>query len=135
MAQLADKSGFLELVWFEGVTWIQKSLKTGQSYLVYGKVGFYQGHPQIVHPEMELLTEKTSEGKNYLEPVYPSTEKLKSKGLGGRQIGKLTQALFAMLREKDIPENLPSSILQQLKFLPRYIAYQQIHFPGSMAEL
>ena len=133
VAQLADKSGFLELVWFEGVTWIQKSLKTGHSYLVYGKVGFYQGHPQIVHPEMELLTEKTSEGKNYLEPIYPSTEKLKSRGLGGRQLGKLTQALFAILREKDIPENLPSSILQRLKFLPRYIAYQQIHFPGSMA--
>ena len=133
VAQLADKSGFLELVWFEGVTWIQKSLKTGHRYLVYGKVGFYQGHPQIVHPEMELLTETTSEGKNYLEPIYPSTEKLKSRGLGGRQLGKLTQALFAILREKDIPENLPSSTLQRLKFLPRYIAYQQIHFPGSMA--
>jgi ATP-dependent DNA helicase RecG len=133
VAQLADKSGFLELVWFEGITWIQKSLKTGQSYLVYGRVSFYQGHPQIVHPEMELLTEKTSEGKNYLEPIYPSTEKLKSRGLGGRQLGKLTQALFAILREKDIPENLPSSILQRLKFLTRYIAYQQIHFPGSPA--
>ena len=133
VGQLADKSGFLELVWFEGVSWIQKSLKAGQSYLVYGRVSFYLGHPQIVHPEMEPLTEATSEGKNYLEPIYPSTEKLKSRGLGGRQIGKLTQALFAILREKDIPENLPAPILQQLKFLPRYIAYQQIHFPGSIA--
>ena len=64
VAQLGDKSGSLELVWFEGVTWIQKSLRAGQSYLVYGKVGFYLGRPQIVHPEMELLTEATSEGKN-----------------------------------------------------------------------
>ena len=31
VGQLADKSGFLELVWFEGVSWIQKSLKAGQS--------------------------------------------------------------------------------------------------------
>jgi len=133
VGQLSDKSAHLELVWFEGVSWIQKSLKTGESYLVYGKVSFYQGHPQIVHPEMELLTERTSEGKSYLEPIYPSTEKLKSRGLGGRQIGKLTQSLFAILREKDIPENLPGPILQRLKVLPRYIAYQQIHFPGSSA--
>jgi ATP-dependent DNA helicase RecG len=132
VGQLKDKSGFLELVWFEGASWIQKNLKAGQGYLVYGKVSFYQGHPQIVHPEMELLTEEISEGKNYLEPVYPSTEKLKSKGLGGRPIGKLTQALFAIIREKDIPENIPSSILQQLKLLQRYKAYKQIHFPASL---
>src|SRR5258705_6547483 len=36
VGQLKDKSGFLELVWFEGVSWIQKNLKEGQSYLVYG---------------------------------------------------------------------------------------------------
>src|SRR4030095_1029006 len=120
-------------VWFEGISWIHKNFKVGQNYLVYGRVSFYQGHPQIVHPEMEPLTEATSEGKNYLEPIYQSTEKLKSRGLGGRQIGKLTQALFAILREKDIPENLPSPLLQRQKFLPRYIAFQQIHFPGSMA--
>jgi ATP-dependent DNA helicase RecG len=86
VGQLADKSGFLELVWFEGVSWIQKSLKTGQSYLVYGKVSFYQGHPQIVHPEMEARTDETSEGKNYLEPIYPSTEKLKSRGLAAGRL-------------------------------------------------
>ena len=132
VAQLKDKSGFLELIWFEGVNWIQKNLKAGQSYLVYGKVSYYQGYPQIVHPEMELLTEEISDGKNYLEPVYPSTEKLKSKGLGGRPLGRLTQGLFVVLKEKDIPENIPSVIFQQLKLLPRYEAYKQIHFPSSV---
>ena len=131
IGQLKDKSGHLELIWFEGVSWLQKNLKTGQGYLVYGRVSFYQGHPQMVHPEMELLTEEKSEGKNYLEPVYPSTEKLKSRALGGRAIGKLTQTLFAMLGEKDFPENLPSGIIKQLKLLPRYEAYRQIHFPVS----
>ncbi len=132
VGQLKDKSGFLELVWFEGVSWIQKNLKPGERYLVYGKVSFYQGEPQIVHPEMELQTEETVEGKNYLEPVYPSTEKLKAKGLGGRPIGKLTRALFAIIREKDVPENIPPAILKQLKLLPRFEAYKQIHFPASL---
>ena len=132
VGQLTDKSGFLELVWFEGIGWIQKNLKEGHNYLVYGRVSFYQGNPQIVHPEMELLTEEISEGKNYLEPVYPSTEKLKTKGLGGRPIGKLTKTLFNVMGEKDIPENIPAEILKQLKLLPRFEAYKQIHFPVSL---
>src|SRR5262249_21805587 len=91
----------------------------------------FQGHPQIVHPEMEVLTRELLDGKNYLEPVYPSTEKLKTKSLGGRAIGKLTQTLLSMIREKDIPENIPLTILQQLKLMPRYEAYKQVHFPST----
>ena len=52
-AQLKDKTGFLELTWFQGINWIQKTLTVGQTYLVYGKVSFFQGQPQITHPEME----------------------------------------------------------------------------------
>lgn len=131
IAQVKDKSGYLELLWFEGTSWIQKSLKPGQSYLVYGKVSFYQEHPQIIHPEMEPLTAELLDGKAYLEPVYPSTEKLRSKSLGGRAIGKLTQALFLALNENNVHENIPSTILQQLKLVPRFEAYKQIHFPSS----
>jgi len=103
VAQIKDKTGFLELIWFQGINWIQKILQPGHSYLVYGKVGFYMGNPQIIHPEIEALTLDKKDGKSFLDPVYPTTEKLKSKGLGGRQIGKLTQPLLAMLKEKDIP--------------------------------
>ena len=107
-AQLKDKTGFLELTWFQGITWVQKMLQAGQSYLVYGKAGFFQNRPQIIHPEIEILTQEKQDGKSFLEPVYPTTEKLKARGLGGRQIGKLTQVLMNMIREKDIPENLPA---------------------------
>ena len=131
VAQLKDKTGFLELTWFQGLSWIQKTLKIGQPYLVYGRVGFYQGKPQIVHPEIEILSDQKSEAKNSFEPIYPSTEKLKSRGLGGRQIGKLTHVLLALLNEKDISENIPSYILSRLKLIPRFDAYRQIHFPES----
>ena len=56
VATLRDKTGTLELAWFQGITWIQKILKPGEQYLVFGKVTFFQGRPQIVHPEMESLT-------------------------------------------------------------------------------
>jgi ATP-dependent DNA helicase RecG len=109
-------------------------LQAGHSYLVYGKVSFFQSRAQIIHPEIEALTTEKKDGKSFLEPVYPSTEILKSKGLGGRQIGKLTQVLIAMLKEKDIPENIPDPVLQQLKLVNRFKAYKQIHFPQTPAE-
>ena len=131
-AQLKDRTGFLELTWFQGVKWLQKTLQVGQSYLVYGKAGFFQNRPQIIHPEIEVLTQEKQEGKSFLEPVYPTTEKLKGRGLGGRQIGKLTQVLLTMIREIDVPENLPGSVLKQLKLIDRFTALRHIHFPPSI---
>ncbi len=134
VAELKDNTGILELVWFQGINWMQKMLNVGGEYLVYGRVSFFQGQPQITHPEIEAYTREKSEGKSFLEPVYPTTEKLKGKGLGGRQLSKLSFALLGLLREKDIPENLPQPILQQLQLMPRFQAYQQVHFPSTLQQ-
>lgn len=134
VAMIRDSSGVLELVWFQGINWVQKTLVLGSEYLVFGRAGFFQGMPQITHPEIELATGDQLAGKALLEPVYSTTEKLKARGLGGRQIAKLTSTLLEQLREKDLPENLPQNILSQLNLMPRYQAYLQIHFPPE-AEL
>lgn len=134
VAQLKDKTGFLELVWFQGINWVQKMLEPGQSYLVYGRVSFFQSSAQIVHPEIELWTPDKKEGKSFLEPVYPATEKLKARGLGGRQIAKLTQVLVSLVHEKDLPENLPQNVLERLKLISRIEAYRQIHFPSGIKQ-
>jgi ATP-dependent DNA helicase RecG len=134
VAEIKDPSGTLELVWFQGINWIEKMIAIGQTCLVYGKVSFFQGQPQITHPEIEPFTEENSDGKNVLEPVYPSTEKLKARGLGGRQIGKLTKTLLALLHEKDLPENLPGNILEFTHLIPRFRAYNTIHFPPTFEE-
>ncbi len=131
VATVTDNTGTLELVWFQGITWIHKSLLPGHTYLVYGRPGSFNGKLQISHPEMELLQPDKTETRNFLEPVYPSTEKLKARGLGGRQLARLTQHLFTMLEEKDIPENLPLPLREQLQLMPRFRAFSQIHFPAS----
>jgi ATP-dependent DNA helicase RecG len=131
VAIVKDKTGELELVWFQGVNWIQKIVEVGMPYLVYGKVSFFQGNPQLTHPEIELLTTEKKDGKSFLEPVYPSTEKLKAKGLGGRQIAKLTEVLIKMVSVKDIPENIPAPVISQLKLLSKFEALNKMHFPKS----
>lgn len=131
VATLEDESGEMELVWFQGINWIQKAIQQGQQYLVFGRLGFFMGKPQIAHPEMETFTLQKAEGKNYLEPVYPSTEKLKVKGLSGKLIGKLTASLFQLITEKDLHENLPEQLIKQYKFISRFSAYRQIHYPAT----
>lgn len=130
VAVLADRTGTIELVWFQSVQYIQKNVAPGEIYLVSGRVNFYMNAPSISHPEMERAGTE-SEARKYLEPVYPSTEKLKSRYLGGRQIGKLTEQLFQKISEKDLPENLPEDIISHYHLLSRWQAYLQIHFPGD----
>lgn len=132
VAELKDASGILELVWFQGISWVEKKLNVGEYYLVFGKAGFFQQAPQITHPEIEKLSQEKADGKkNFLEPVYSCTEKLKARGLGGRQIGKLTQNLLSIIREKDVPENIPTALLANPSLVSRYQAIHHIHFPPS----
>ncbi len=134
IAILYDGTGELELVWFQSVNWMQKTLTIGKKYRVFGKPGFFMNTLQITHPEIEEITETDTETKSFLDPVYPSTEKLKTRGLGGRQIAKLTFTLLQMLGEKDIPENLPMKIVSQYHLVKRYNAFIQIHFPANLNE-
>ncbi len=131
IAQIKDATGQLELTWFQGINWVEKNLHIGSDYLVFGKTGFFNSKAQMVHPEIEVFIPTKVGAKAFLEPVYPSTEKLKARGLNGRQLAKLTQTLFGILQSKDIPENLPTYILQELKLLSRYEAFAMIHFPTN----
>ena len=134
LATLRDNTGSLELCWFQSIHWVEKNIQTGRPYLVFGKVTFFNGKAQITHPEFELWTPALSEGKNFLEPIYPTTEKLKARGLNGKQIGKLTATLMEMISPKEIQENLPQSLIDQEKIMPRFRAYTSIHLPKNKEE-
>ncbi len=78
---------------------------------------------------MEKIEPDQPLAKNHLEPVYSTTEKLKAKGLGGRQLAKLTQTLLTQLQDTDLPEILPSSIIKENQFVGRWQGVCQLHFP------
>lgn len=130
---LRDKTGIIELIWFQGITWVEKLITVGQEYLAFGKLGFFLGKPQLNHPEIESVKETNAAGKSYLEPIYPVTEKLKVRGLNGRAIGKLMEQLFLVLEEKEVTEFMPVSLLQKHNYISRYKAYLHLHFPPTLA--
>ncbi len=134
VATLKDATDELELVWFQGIPWIQKQLVPGQTYLVFGKPSVFNGRLQISHPEMEVLAPAARPaGSAVLEPIYPSTEKLKAKSMNGRQLGKFIRQLLEALKPADLPENLPPGPLEKFRFPSRFDAYQSIHFPATEA--
>jgi ATP-dependent DNA helicase RecG len=134
-AILQDKDGnSIDLIWFQGVSWVQKTLQNGGDYVAFGRLGMFNGSWQIAHPEMELVSEQIDSNKNQLEPVYSSTEKLKARGLNARQLSKFTQTLLAQIKPADLPEMLPDDLVTKLKLLPRFEAFQAIHYPNSLEQ-
>ncbi|SFO15599.1 ATP-dependent DNA helicase RecG [Chitinophaga sp. YR627] len=131
VATLRDETGEISLVWFQGWQWVEKSLQMNVAYLVFGKIAVFNGYLQMSHPEMDLVTEETATGKQFLEPVYSTTEKLKARGLTAKAIGKLTKNLLEQLSPGEIPENIPSSILHQYRLMDRAKAHFKIHLPAN----
>ena len=134
-ALFKDESGFIELVWFKGIRWLEKMLVIGEMYVVFGKPNFFKGKKSIPHPEMEKLSESIGNKKSSFDPVYPSTEKLDAKGLGSKGRRTLLKLLLASLRPEDLPENLSDELVKKLKLPSRYESIIWIHFPPSEENL
>ncbi len=135
VGRVIDDTGELELVWFKGLRWIERTLKLNQLYVVFGKPTFFNGKLQIAHPEMDLFSRDTKERGNLsLQPVYSSTEKLKQFALDSKGLQKIMSNLLDVIAI-EIEEVLPQYILNKYKLLPRKEALMQIHFPASTAVL
>ncbi|MBS1775704.1 MAG: ATP-dependent DNA helicase RecG [Bacteroidetes bacterium] len=128
-ATFYNDTGRIELVWFQGVQWLKNSLQEHKNYVIFGKVSFFNGQPNIPHPEIEPLHADTV--KSGLQPVYPTTEKLKVKGISNRSFAKITQSLFEKISASEIPEILPPYLLSNYNLCHRYAAFKWIHFPDT----
>ena len=136
VGRLRDESGAaLELVWFRGVQYLDRTFRVGEEYVCYGTVQEFNGRLSITHPEMELVNEARTEANATFEPVYASTEKLNKRGLDTRGRRKLIRAILDRLTEADLPEMLPAHLLTELRLMGHYAAIRAIHLPATQEEL
>ena len=136
VGRLRDESGAaLELVWFRGVNYLDRTYKIGEEYVVYGKVEEFNGKLSITHPEMELANRAVTEEAATFEPVYASTDKLNKRGLDTRGRRKLIRMVLDQLSPSDMPDMLPPYLLQELRLVCHYDAVRAIHLPADQAEL
>jgi ATP-dependent DNA helicase RecG len=133
VATAKDETGRIELVWFKGVSWMAKKLQPGVSYVIFGKPTKFGGKLNIAHPEIEPVTQgNSSTGK--LRPVYPTTEKLKSKYIDSKAIARTVEAIIQQALHQ-IQEPLPEEIIHRLKLMPKAEAIFHIHFPQNLQSL
>lgn len=126
-AKFEDRTGMIELIWFQGIKWIAPTLKKGEEIQVYGKPKFFGSNWNIPHPEITPYAQVKQEVG--LQSVYSTTEKLSEKGLHSKGIEKLIKTLIDQLPE--LHETLPNSLISKVQLLARKAAYQQVHQPSN----
>ena len=121
-----DDTGRLELVFFKGIKWNKERLRPGMTFVFFGRPQEFNGHINIVHPEVDPPQEPGSQGT--LTGVYPSTEKLKNAGVTGKVMCRM-QAAALNLCLPEIQETLPEYIMQDRGMVSLKYALANIHFP------
>jgi ATP-dependent DNA helicase RecG len=134
VATFVDDTGEMELVWFRGQKWIRERIELNEPYVVFGRVNWFNGKFSMPHPEMELLSRFQQQKRIWMQPVYPSTEKLGQKGITNRLV---SQWIFKLLEEisPQIHETLPADLLGELQLPGKREALRQVHFPDSQNAL
>ena len=133
-AFVSDSTGSAELIWFQGIKWIEKSIEVGREYLIFGRPSFFRGEVSLVHPELDLV-EKALSRKSHsgMQGIYPSTEKIGST-LGAKGFYKIICNAWATA-EQHITEFMPRSVLERYNLMPLKEAIYNIHFPQSAEKL
>ena len=135
VAQFSDETGHLELVWFNGIKWVQDLLAQKQEFIIFGKPTLFNGRWNMTHPEMVDPTAKEdSPVPTGFLPLYNTSELAKKKTLDSKAVAKLTANLIPVVKDI-IPELLPDEMLHRLNLMPLKDALCNIHYPEDSQQL
>lgn len=130
VADFTDGTGTIELIWFQGIRWISKSLQANKEYIVFGKPGIFNSRISLAHPEVEPAENHQDEINSSFSAQYSTTEKLKSEYLSSKTIRKLMTNLVSSVCDK-LDETLPEYLVKRLGLLSFREAIRNIHFPEN----
>jgi ATP-dependent DNA helicase RecG len=135
VAQFVDETGTIELVWFNGIKWVQDMLKENREFIVFGKPTLFNHHWNITHPELiDPKSQPQSMVPTNFQPLYNTSEKAKRAGMDSKAISKLVMALLPQVKDV-IREHLSEEIRQHLRLMPLNEALCNIHYPADMKAL
>lgn len=137
VGRFSDGTGFIDLVWFQGLKFVGKAYKVRTRYLIFGKPTVFNGKLQINHPDIETLEENVNIPEiqgNTFRPHYHTTDRMKKGFLASAAVAKLIGNLFKLITEP-LPETLPQWIVDEYHLMPYDEAMHNIHFPTSADSL
>ncbi|MGE0258518.1 MAG: ATP-dependent DNA helicase RecG [Alphaproteobacteria bacterium] len=125
---VGDASGALVLVYFNVKgDYLQRLLPVGAERIVSGQIDYYDGMPQMAHPD-HVVTPEQAERLAAVEPVHPLTA-----GLSSRIVSKAIAA--AGERAPALPEWLDPALKERRGWPGWREALLAAHAPQSAADL
>ncbi len=128
-AVFTDGTGFVDLVWFNGIKYVEKNLKVNQTYILLGKPASFNGRFSFAHPEIEKYDALAGLPKT-MQPFYRTSDKLKRSSITSKTLGDLVSNAFELINTP-LEETLPGSILQEHNLIGLTAALRSIHHPES----
>lgn len=123
-----DDTGPIDLVFFNAnKEWVSKQLPLGAEVVVSGKVEYYRGKPQIVHPDA-IGSVEDRKSIETVEPIYPLTQ-----GITNKLLRKAVMA--ALPRLPELPEWLDPAYKERQRFLSWHDALGKLHNPMNTNDL
>ena len=129
VAHFSDGTGVVDLVWFRGVKYIEKTYKLNKEYIVFGKPTVFGQRLNLAHPDIEEVSQEVISNLG-LRPFYNTTEKMKKAGVTSRVIERMMGQVLEMLKEP-LKETLPDYILKKERLMSLTEAVSNMHFPKN----
>lgn len=128
-ATFSDGSGWVDLIWFNQIKFVEKNLKCNKTYLLLGKPAMWNGRFSIAHPEMDDA-EKVNTMDGTLQALYHTTDRMKKSALGSKQMQDIISAALEV-DKTPLQEVLPQQILMEHDLMPLDQAIRVLHRPTS----
>lgn len=136
IVEIADPTGSGELVWFQGVKWIEKRVELQREYVIFGRPSIFKGRVSLVHPEIEPVEQALSrKEESGFQGIYSTTEKLSSV-ISVKAMHTIVQNAWNIVANDPAAfgDPLPEELRRRNGLMSLRDAIYNIHFPQS-AEL
>lgn len=129
VAHFSDGTGIVDLVWFQGIRYVEGKYRLNTEYVVFGKPNRFGSRMNIAHPEIELFSASNVQKTQGFQSLYNTTEKMKNNFLNSNALRKIIKTALTVV--SNVKETLPEWLLKKYALYPRPKALEQIHFPQN----
>lgn len=129
VAHFTDGTGFIDLVWFQGIRFVENKYKANQEYIVFGKPTLFNNRWNIAHPDIDPYLSE-ADRPDGLMAMYNTTEKMKNHYLNSKAVQKIIENAFGMINGR-LPESLSADVVKTAQLMPFHDAVENIHFPRN----
>ena len=133
IGHFTDGTGFVDLVWFQGIKYLLNHYKTNEEYIVFGKATVFNGRVNIAHPDIDPAGALSLSSMG-LQPYYHTTELMKRQGMNSHALEKLIQNAFSSLQGA-FEETLSDHLIKAHHLLSLNESLRAIHFPQNPEQL